>query len=117
MKRKQQPLTPHVICFYDDRELGEANEYDLDELREELEDSYDFNRDDYEFVQEGTEAETDGYYEAIPYQFRIVKRISDGRYFKWRDHCESWSLEYPSVGEYGDIFEVVPTEVVVFKPV
>lgn len=116
MKRTKATLLPHVICFYDDGELeSHKDSEEFKEILEEQSDDYDFNTDGYEFVQEDTEADVNGGWDPVPYRYRIIKRISDGKFFKWRDHYESWDTEYPGLGEYGDIFEVAPTTMIVYE--
>ena len=105
---------PGVYCFLDDEEARRI--YDLEEHRAEIEEygTYDWNRDDYEIIVDREKEVTDygrGWDPEVLY-VRVIKRKSDGKYFRMRIHHDSWDCTgYLSYGSHGSITEVVPVEV------
>ena len=123
-------LLPHKFCFRTAQDIrdsefktirdamiynyGENCEEDIAIEMEE----WDTNADDYEHVEDGHEIdESYGYYDAQVLSSRIIRRKSDGKFFKMVDHQESWNMDYISVGSYGDIYEVKPVVKTVFEKV
>lgn len=103
---------PSVYCFLHESELEDLK---YDNTYYQTEDSdfyngYDWDRDNYTFVEEydsAGESDWDRYNYGI--RNRIIQRKSDGKYFKWYEHTDSWmdGVTCLWVGEYGDIAEVV----------
>ena len=105
-------LLPSTHCFLDDDEYGSG--YTSEELLKEHPEDYedqDFNREDYKIIDSFHITNIYGSYAEV-LDVRIIRRISDGRYFRMQIHTDSWSsTSYGSCGDYGGIDEVVPREV------
>jgi hypothetical protein len=100
--------------------IFKGEEPDQDEINELNEDNnwfdnrYDLNADDYEIIENGSDTYgCDGrYYDPQTLRYNVVRRKSDGKFFRYEDHWESWG--YTTPGCYGDIYEVEPVQKTVY---
>jgi hypothetical protein len=106
--------TPSVYCFLEADDLTRLKytpEYYQTEDPEYAKER-DWDRDNYEFVEEFTESNTEDWDRMYPLYVRIIKRKSDGQYFKYYEHAESWDDRLCLyTGEYGGIEAVTRKEV------
>jgi hypothetical protein len=105
---------PYVFSELAGRGAGSWEEYGTDPNFD-----YDPNaKDDYEFVEEGKEVDSTYRYDPAPMDYVVIRRKSDGKYFKMSVHYESWSsVEYNETGEYGGIWQVQPVQKIAYERV